>query len=169
MLQQAWNLVRTKIYFFHFSIKGISPKRPFIHAFEHRRQDQPCKATASSPGAVRVRCLAQRQLNLQLEGSRDQASNLPVTGQPLVLLSYYYNYSTLALWRMRGHLFTACVRHISYHGWSTCAWFFCLVIVRFSLFFHPTPCASHFKEHWTSLSCDAKGMVEVGFMSTQTI
>ena len=98
MLQQAWNLVRTKIYFFHFSIKGISPKRPFIHTFEHRRQDQPCKATASSPGAVRVRCLAQRQLNLQLEGSRDQASNLPVTGQPLVLLSYYYNYSTLALW-----------------------------------------------------------------------
>ena len=37
----------------------------------HRRRSQPCKATASSSGAVRVRCLAQGHLNTQLGGAGD--------------------------------------------------------------------------------------------------
>ena len=36
---------------------------PLMHASTHRRQCQPCKATASSSGAVRVRCAAQRHLD----------------------------------------------------------------------------------------------------------
>ena len=34
-----------------------------IHTLSHRRQRQPCKATASSSGAVRVKCLAQGHIN----------------------------------------------------------------------------------------------------------
>ena len=33
------------------------------HTFTHRRWSQPCKPTASSSGAVEVRCLAQGQLD----------------------------------------------------------------------------------------------------------
>ena len=54
---------------------------PFMHTFTHRRRCQPCKATASSSGAVRVRCLAQGHLDTLLGGARDQTSNLPVTSQ----------------------------------------------------------------------------------------
>ena len=54
---------------------------PFMHTFTHRRRCQPCKATASSSGAVRVRCLAQGHLDNQLGGAGDRTSNLPVTSQ----------------------------------------------------------------------------------------
>jgi len=47
---------------------------PFIHTFTHRRRCQPCKATASWSGAVKVRwCLAQGHLH-----TWDRTSNLPV-------------------------------------------------------------------------------------------
>ena len=47
---------------------------------------QPCKVTASSSGAVRVRRLAQGHLDSQLGGAGDQTSNLPVTSQPKMFL-----------------------------------------------------------------------------------
>ena len=37
---------------------------PFMHTFTHRRRRQPCKATPSSSGAVRMRCLAQGYYDL---------------------------------------------------------------------------------------------------------
>uniref|UniRef100_A0A8C5CHJ4 non-specific serine/threonine protein kinase n=1 Tax=Gadus morhua TaxID=8049 RepID=A0A8C5CHJ4_GADMO len=37
-----------------------------IHTLTHRRQSPPCKATASSSGAVRVKCLAQGHINTSL-------------------------------------------------------------------------------------------------------
>ena len=40
-----------------------------LHRLTHRRQSQPCKATASSSGAVRVKCLAQGHINTQLGGA----------------------------------------------------------------------------------------------------
>ncbi|CAL8365855.1 unnamed protein product [Arctogadus glacialis] len=49
-----------------------------IHTLTHRRQSQPCKATASSSGAVRVKCLAQGHIDTQLGGARDGTSNLSV-------------------------------------------------------------------------------------------
>ena len=58
-----------------------------IHTLTHRRQSQPCKATASSSGAVRVKCLAQGDVNTQLGGAGDHTSNLLVTRQLLYLLS----------------------------------------------------------------------------------
>ena len=41
----------------HFTI--LPHIHPFKHTFTHQRRRQPCKATASSSWAVRVRCLAQ--------------------------------------------------------------------------------------------------------------
>ena len=55
---------------------------PDIHPFTHRRWSQPWKATASSSGAVRVRRLAQEQLDTQIGGDGDQTSNLPFTSKP---------------------------------------------------------------------------------------
>ena len=53
---------------------------PFIHTFTHRPRSQPRKATASSSGAVKVRCLAQGHLDtLALGRAGDRTSNLPVT------------------------------------------------------------------------------------------
>ena len=54
----------------------------FIHTFTHRRRCQPCRATASSSGAVRVRCHAQGYIDTQLGRAGEQTSNLPVTSQP---------------------------------------------------------------------------------------
>ena len=42
------------------------------------------RATASSSGAVRSRCLAQRHLDTLLGGAGDQTSNLPVTSRPVL-------------------------------------------------------------------------------------
>ena len=53
-----------------------------MHTFTHRRLSQPRAATASSSGAVRVRCLAQGHLDSQLGAAGDRTNNLPVTGQP---------------------------------------------------------------------------------------
>ena len=58
-----------------------------IQTLTHRWQSQPCKATASSSGAVRVKCLAQGHINTQLGGAGDRTSNLSVTRQMLYLLS----------------------------------------------------------------------------------
>jgi hypothetical protein len=58
-----------------------------IHTLTHRRQSRPRKATASSSGAVRVKCLAQGHVNTQLGGAGDRTSNLSVTRQLLYLLS----------------------------------------------------------------------------------
>ena len=52
---------------------------PFMHTFTHRRRGrQPCKTS----GALRVRCLAQGHVDIQLGGAGDRTSNLPVTSQP---------------------------------------------------------------------------------------
>ena len=56
-----------------------------MHTLTHRRQSQPCKATASSSGAVRVKCLAQGHINIQLGGAGDQTSNLSVADPSLSL------------------------------------------------------------------------------------
>ena len=48
---------------------------PFMYTFTHRRRCQPCRATASSSGAVRVRRLAQGHLDTR---TRD----LPVSSLP---------------------------------------------------------------------------------------
>ena len=64
------------------------------HSFTHSQQCQPCKAPASSSGAVRVRYLAHGHLDTQLGGAGDQTSNLAVTSQPAVppeLLPNVYN------------------------------------------------------------------------------
>ena len=58
-----------------------------IHTLTHLRQSEPCKATASSSGAVRVKCLAEGHINTQLGGARDRTSSLSVTRQLLYLLS----------------------------------------------------------------------------------
>jgi hypothetical protein len=56
----------------HFT---VSPHiHPFKHTFTHRRRSEPRKATVSSSGAVRVKCLAQEHIDTQ-------TSNLPVTSQ----------------------------------------------------------------------------------------
>ena len=46
------------------------------HTLTHRRQGRPCKAIASSSGAVRVKCLAQGHIDTQLGGAGDGTSNL---------------------------------------------------------------------------------------------
>ena len=56
---------------------------PFLHTFTHRRRSQPCKATANSSAAVKVRSLAQGLLDT----SNGLATfRLQVT--PLYLLSH---------------------------------------------------------------------------------
>ena len=71
----------------HFTI--LPNIHPFIHTFTHRRRSQPRKTTASSSGAVRVRCLAQGHLDTRLREVEDRTSNLPVTSQlALYLLSH---------------------------------------------------------------------------------
>ena len=52
---------------------------PNIHPFTHRRPSHPLKATASSSGAVRERCLAQSHLDTRLGGAGDRTGNLQVT------------------------------------------------------------------------------------------
>ena len=54
----------------------------FTRSYTHRQRCQPRKATASSSGALTVRCLAQGQLDIQLGGAGDRTSNLPVTSRP---------------------------------------------------------------------------------------
>ena len=65
-----------------FTISHCNTIHPFMHTFTHRWRSQPCNATASSPGAVRVRCFAQGHLNTRLGGAGDRPSNLPVTSHP---------------------------------------------------------------------------------------
>ena len=55
---------------------------PFMYTSTHRRRSRPCKVTASSSGALRVRCLARGHLNTRLGGAGDRTSILPVTSQP---------------------------------------------------------------------------------------
>ena len=55
---------------------------PFMNTFTHRWRCQPCKATASSSGAARGMCLAQRHLDTKRGGAGDRTSNLPVPSQP---------------------------------------------------------------------------------------
>ena len=62
-----------------YNIAQHSPIHAHIHTPTAR---QPCKVTVSSSGAVRVRRLAQGQLDIQLGGAGDRTSNLPVTSQP---------------------------------------------------------------------------------------
>ena len=65
-----------------------------IHTLTHWRQSQPCKATASSSGAVMVKCLAQGHINTQLGGAGDRTSNLSVPRQ----LVYLQSQADLSLW-----------------------------------------------------------------------
>ena len=44
---------------------------PFVHIFTNHQRCQQRKVTASSPGAVRVRCLAQGHLDTKLGGAGD--------------------------------------------------------------------------------------------------
>ena len=53
--------------------------QPFMHTFTHRRRCQPCKATASSLRAVRVRCVAQGPVDTR---AGDRTIKLPVTRRP---------------------------------------------------------------------------------------
>ena len=65
-----------------FIVTRAHPKRftifpdihPFMHTFTHRQRCQPCRATASSSGAV--------DLDTQLGGAGDRTSNLAVTSKP---------------------------------------------------------------------------------------
>ena len=66
-----WSNCPLKMFTFRGFCWRFYPKRPFIHTVTHRRRSQPHRATASSSGAVRGRCLAQRH-----------SSNLTVTSQP---------------------------------------------------------------------------------------
>ena len=52
-----------------------------MHTFTHRQRCQGEGATASSSGAVRVRCLAHGHLDTQLGGAGNLTGNLPVTSQ----------------------------------------------------------------------------------------
>ena len=59
----------------------ILPNIPqLIHI--HRWRCQPRRATASSSGAVRVRCLAQGHLDTHLGGAGTELAPFPVTRQP---------------------------------------------------------------------------------------
>ena len=65
-------------------VEKIAQHSP-IHGFTKRRRCQPCKATARSPGAVRVRCLAQGHLDTQLGGAGIELATFQVdlvTSQP---------------------------------------------------------------------------------------
>ena len=64
-----------------------SELHPLLHTLTDRRKGQPCKATASSSGAVRVKFLAQGGISTQLGGAGDRTCNLSVTRQLLLLLS----------------------------------------------------------------------------------
>ena len=50
--------------------KATSQRITFTHRLESR------KATASSPGAARMRCLAQGHLDTQLEGAGDRSTSI---------------------------------------------------------------------------------------------
>ena len=52
---------------------------PNIHPFTHTFTHQPCKATASSSVAIRLRCLAHGHLDTQLGGAGDLTRNLQVS------------------------------------------------------------------------------------------
>ena len=68
-LQQQY-LKRDSYYIHIYGICRLqSDLQPFIHSFAHRRRCQPSRATASSSGAVRVRCLPQGHLDTQLGGA----------------------------------------------------------------------------------------------------
>ena len=66
----------------------------FLHTFTHQRRCQPCKATASSSGAVRVRCLAQGHLDTRRGWAGDWTSKpaLPpeLSQPPGVYLPFYH-------------------------------------------------------------------------------
>ena len=61
--------------------------QPFMQTFTHQRRCQPCKATASLSGAIRVRYLAQRHLDTRRRPGIELATfRLPAN--PLYLLSH---------------------------------------------------------------------------------
>ena len=55
---------------------------PNIQPFTHQWRSQPCTATASWSGAVRVSCPAQGHLDAQLGGAGDRTGDLLVTSRP---------------------------------------------------------------------------------------
>ena len=60
---------------------------PLMHTFTHRRRCQLCKATASSLGAVKVRCIAQGHLDTIARGSPGfELATLRSPVNPLYLL-----------------------------------------------------------------------------------
>ena len=65
----------------HSARTFIQRDLPFNPTFTHRRRSQPRRATASSSGAVRGRCLPQGHLDTQIGGAGDRTSNRPVTSQ----------------------------------------------------------------------------------------
>ena len=69
------------------ALYNIASHWTFTHTFTHQRRSRPCKATASSSGAIRVSCFAQGHLNTQLRGAGHLTSNLQVTSH-FYLLSY---------------------------------------------------------------------------------
>ena len=69
------------------ALYNIASLSPIIQTFPHRRWSQPCRATASSSGAVRVRRLARGHLDTHLGGAGDRTSTLRLPADPLYLLS----------------------------------------------------------------------------------
>ena len=55
---------------------------PFMHPFTHRLRCRPCKATDSTSGAVRMRCLAQGHLDTRTGNLSGNQPTFPVTSQP---------------------------------------------------------------------------------------
>ena len=82
---------------------------PFIHTFTHQRRCQPCRATASWSGAVRVRCLYQGHFETRRGGTGDQTSNLLVV--TLYLFSHWNNSMLLHQRPLKPSIFL--VNHVS--------------------------------------------------------
>ena len=82
--QMKVGLERTGVFVTHTNSSDrtfLGQNRYYIYILGNGSQVNPRKATASSPGAVRVRRLAQGHLNTQLGGAGDRTSDLLVTSQ----------------------------------------------------------------------------------------
>ena len=80
-LHLTWHICVTRG---HPNLCTILPhNKPFIR----RQRCQPCKATASSSGAVKVRCLAQGHLDNRLGGAGNELATLRSPANPLYPLS----------------------------------------------------------------------------------
>ena len=101
--------------------------QPFMQTFTHQRRCQPCKATASLSGAIRVRYLAQRHLDTRRRPGIELATfRLPAN--PLYLLSHMQAILSIACSRYCGReggmraAKTQAVRHLMDASLSPVSW-----------------------------------------------